>query len=325
MIVEEKVSVIVPVYNVEKYLRECVDSILSQTYTCFELILVDDGSTDNSGAICDDYAKENRRIKVIHKENGGLSDARNVGIEAANGSYYTFIDSDDCISDNYLELMMECAIKQGVEVVQGINTSDRKMLCAVKKEGYKRYGSAKEVMRDYLLFRDVVGYACNKLYAKRLFEKLRYPVGKIQEDAWTTYKALYEAQGVAVIGVYTYYYRINNASIMNGSFRPQRFDIMRVPDDIRSYLREKEDTYSYQEELNYYTMRIGFKTYNDCIMKGSMKANREKMRELRKTIIAIPPNRELWERKYIVMKYLLLAFPWAYHHMVKSMRKKKGS
>ena len=322
---EQKVSVIVPVYNVERFLKECVDSILSQTYKYFELILVDDGSTDSSGYLCDEYAKKDSRIRVLHKKNGGLSDARNKGIEIAKGSYITFIDSDDCVSPEYLEILIECAIKENVEIVQGLNTSDRSRLGTANDYGGKLYRTTKEVMCDYLLFKYIVGYACNKLYARRLFDTLRFPVGKIQEDAWTTYKALYEARGVAVIGINSYYYRINNTSIMNGSFRSQRFDIMDVPEDIRNYLKMKNAPYNYRLELEYYTMRIGFKTYNDCLIKGNKDVHRDKMNKLREIIISIPPNKIIWEKKYILMRIILIFCPQMYDLLIRKMRKKKGS
>ena len=111
---EQKVSVIVPIYKVEPYLRRAVDSILHQTYHNLEIILVDDGSPDQCGKICDDYAKEDNRISVIHKENGGLSDARNAGLDAAGGEYIVFVDSDDFIAEDYIETLMQCLKKYGI-------------------------------------------------------------------------------------------------------------------------------------------------------------------------------------------------------------------
>ena len=115
----DKISVIVPVYKVEEYLDECVESILRQSYSNFELILVDDGSPDRCGEMCDNYKKRDARIEVIHKTNGGLSDARNAGLRVASGEYITFVDSDDAIADNYLEILYKALKKYGVDIVQG--------------------------------------------------------------------------------------------------------------------------------------------------------------------------------------------------------------
>ncbi|HDT8053597.1 TPA: glycosyltransferase, partial [Enterococcus faecalis] len=111
-----KISIIVPVYNVEKYLEKCVRSILAQTFTDFELILVDDGSPDSSGAMCDQFAEQDQRVKVIHKENGGLSDARNAGIEIATGEYLGFVDSDDYIADDMYELLYTNIVKEDADL-----------------------------------------------------------------------------------------------------------------------------------------------------------------------------------------------------------------
>jgi len=122
-----KISVIVPVYNVEKYLAKCIDSILAQTFTDFECILINDGSPDNSPAICDEYAKKDERMKVIHKENGGVSSARNTGLDIAQGEWITFADSDDWVDENYLELMYSNAIKNNCDLsICGFKSVDEK-------------------------------------------------------------------------------------------------------------------------------------------------------------------------------------------------------
>ena len=128
------VSVIVPVYNVQDYLAECINSIIRQNYTHFELLLVDDGSTDNSGMLCEQYRKKDNRIKVIHKKNGGLSDARNYGIDKALGEYLTFIDSDDYVSEIYLNALVNTAIHNNADIVQVEFTREKNRLASKRKQ-----------------------------------------------------------------------------------------------------------------------------------------------------------------------------------------------
>ncbi len=210
------ISVIVPIYNVEKYLDRCIKSIVNQTYQNLEIILVDDGSTDNSGKICDEYVKKDDRIKVIHKENGGLSDARNVGIENATGRLIGFVDSDDYIDKDMFELLNTDLTKYDADIA----------ICNVKKENENaelleecgleeiRVFNKKEALK--LLIKDLIkSYAWNKLYKIELFAKVRFPVGKTMEDVATTYKIFEKAEKIVFEGN-TYYHYINrNESILH--------------------------------------------------------------------------------------------------------------
>ena len=182
---KDLISIIIPVYNVEKYLKECVDSVRKQTYKNLEIILIDDGSKDNSGKLCDELAKEDNRIKVIHKENGGLSDARNVGIENATGEYIQFIDSDDFVEKDMIEILHNdiCQEKADVSMCSlylykdGEKTTDA---------SYKREIFNKElVLKEILLDERVRSYAWNKMFKKSLFESIRFPKGKVFEDIYT--------------------------------------------------------------------------------------------------------------------------------------------
>lgn len=314
------VSIIVPVYKVEKYLQSCVDSILDQTFTDYELILVDDGSPDNCGLICDDYKKIDTRVTVIHKSNGGLSDARNAGIDIAKGYYITFIDSDDKIAPNFLETMISHAQNDHSDIVQvGFTSVEDKLNEIEKDKKFSIYTDNDKILRDYLRFKGIQGYACGKLYKTALFKTIRYPVGIIQEDAWVTYKLLYECSGLTVIECPLYFYRINTESIMNGRFNPERFNIMRVPDDIRQYLGTK--SFDFEDDLDYYTMRIGLKTYNDCISKKCDQKYKDKMNSTRKTVCAAKRNTYKWERKYVVLVSILKCVPFFYKQLIKSMRR----
>lgn len=212
------ISVVVPVYNVEKYVAECIESIINQTYRDLEIILVDDGSTDNSGAICDKYSKEDERIRVIHKTNGGLSDARNVGIDVANGDYIAFVDSDDYIHPQMLEILLcnsndnqaDISVCSFVSVgetekcnFEEINTEE------IRASNYED-NRISEIYNNNLL--TVVAW--NKLYKRNLFKNIRYEYGKIHEDEFIIHKLLFEASKVSYIDNELYYYRTRSNSIM---------------------------------------------------------------------------------------------------------------
>ena len=206
------VSVIVPVYNVEEYLGRCVDSILAQTYSNLEVILVDDGAKDSSGTICDAYAEKDPRVRVIHKENGGLSSARNAGIDVATGEYLEFVDSDDWLEPDAVESMLELALTHQVELVLGgrwdvsAQTGNKKKgLCPKTQEVI----SGTEMVRRIFRWDNCDSSACDKLFARRLFRDVRFPVGVVCEDVPVMYKIVLDAGRVALLDkpVYNYYHR----------------------------------------------------------------------------------------------------------------------
>ena len=211
------VSVIVPVYNVEEYLARCVDSILSQTYRNLEVILVDDGAKDSSGAICDSYAQRDSRVKVVHKENGGLSSARNAGIDIARGEYLEFVDSDDWLEPDAVESMLHQAVVHQVELVLGgrwdvsARTGEKKLgLCPSHQEII----SGTEMVRRIFRWEICDSSACDKLFQKRLFRAIRCPHGKVVEDVPVMYKIVLDAGRVALLDkpVYNYFHRSGSIS-----------------------------------------------------------------------------------------------------------------
>ena len=185
-----QICVIVPVYKVEPYLRRCVDSILAQTFQNFELILVDDGSPDNCGAICDEYASRDARIRVIHQKNGGLSAARNTGIDWAfansDSQWLAFVDSDDWVHPKYLELLYQTAKKYGVRICQCLYVETDSVSPAPEVGTKSQLISSEEQYTQWYS-----AYAWDKLFNKACFEKIRYPVGKIYEDVAIWYKLLF--------------------------------------------------------------------------------------------------------------------------------------
>lgn len=212
-----RLSIIVPVYNVEKYLDKCLSSILSQTFTDFELVLVDDGSTDGSGEICDRYAESDNRIHVIHKKNGGLSSARNQGIITARGEYIGFCDSDDWVEPDMYKELMSAALNESADIaicrLQRI-TSQGNILDTI---GYTNYctldncTATKEILRD----EPMPSYAVNKVYKRSLFEKIEYPLDRYFEDTATTYKLVSRANKIATTPYIGYNYLYNPDSLSN--------------------------------------------------------------------------------------------------------------
>lgn len=231
-----EISVIVPVYRVEPYLRRCVDSILSQTFTDFELILVDDGSPDNCGAICDEYALKDSRVRVIHKQNGGLSDARNAGIDIAQGNYLTFVDSDDWVHKSYLIALYNAIISTGciISVCSFINVNDY-----IDDNNVIFNSSICDGLSLYNRNRTIATIACGKLYAQSLFSRHRYPVGKIHEDEFVTYKLLYESGNIAYINASLYYYFQNDSGITHQAYTVKKLDLVEAVEGQCQFFKAK--------------------------------------------------------------------------------------
>ena len=210
------ISLIIPVYKVEKYLEKCIQSVINQTYENLQIILVDDGSPDNCGKICDEYAKKDHRIEVIHKSNGGLSDARNKGLEIAKGEYIGFVDSDDYIEADMYEVLYNL-LKQynaDVSICNFYTVSQGKISIKNADNGINEYNRI-EILKEILLDKNIQSYAWNKLYKKELFDEIKYPIGKKYEDIGTTFYLLEKCNKVVVTGKSEYYYINRQDSIVN--------------------------------------------------------------------------------------------------------------
>lgn len=225
-----KISIIVPVYRAEDYLPACIDSILNQTFQDFEVILVDDGSPDRCGEICESYALRDSRVHVIHQENGGLSAARNSGIDwvfaHSDSPYLAFVDSDDYIAPEYLQRLYDAVRETGCALsVCGIARTRGEAL--PRPEPEQPHVMAAE---DYYCSEEIHGgmtmVAWNKLYDRSLFESLRYPVGKLHEDEFTTYLAVYQAGKAAVLNAPLYGYFQNDAGITRSKWDPRRMHVL---------------------------------------------------------------------------------------------------
>ena len=222
------ISVIVPIYKVERYLRQCVDSILNQTHSALEVILVDDGSPDGSGKICDEYAARDSRVRVIHKKNGGLSDARNAGIDIARGDYIAFVDSDDWLEPDTYESMLAAMEKYQAKLVCAgrFDNSDETGACTVglcpEKEELL---PAVPLVRKIFHWDHMDAAAWDKLYARELFREIRYPVGRVMEDIPTTYRLVLLAGGGVLLPKPVYHYRCRSGSITYSAVSERNFHL----------------------------------------------------------------------------------------------------
>lgn len=241
----ELISVIVPVYNVEKYLRKCIDSIINQTYKALEIILVDDGSPDNCGLICDEYAEKDSRVRVIHKENGGLSDARNAGLDIADGEYIMFVDSDDFVECDmcetlYTRLMKDksdmslCSIMcvdEGSNQIQdnlSLNVDDAVL---TKSEAISKFGTHNACA--YVV-------AWNKLYKRFLWQNIRFPIGRLHEDEFVAHKLIDKCEKISTVSkrLYNYFQRCN--SIMSSNYSVRRLDAIQAYIERLQYMLKQD-------------------------------------------------------------------------------------
>lgn len=234
------ISVIVPVYNVEPYLDRCVQSIVDQTYTNLEIILVDDGSPDNCPVLCDAWAAKDSRIKVIHKANGGLSDARNAGMAIAAGEYVAFVDSDDWVApDMYRHLLDrmtadDCDIAAcGVEMVWEDGTPSRPL--TAPGNHMLDTVAAMEALLDETLLKQPVWY---KLYRKELISDIPFPVGKYHEDVFWSYQIIARARRVSVCDTPGYFYLQRAGSIMGTDYSPKRLDAVEAKERLAEYIAQ---------------------------------------------------------------------------------------
>lgn len=236
-----QISVIVPVYKVEKYLHECVDSILAQTFSDFELILVDDGSPDNCGKICDEYAAKDSRVRVIHQENQGLSGARNSGIEIAQGEFITFVDSDDLVDARYLEVLLVAA-KAGAEVTvcRHKEFADGASLCPWQGEvARKSFDTVAAVEAMYNGSPWIPVNAWGKLFRRELIGDTRFPLGRLHEDQAFTPYILYRAEETVSCDAVLYHYRVNPVSITHNTFSLRRYDDLWAIDGCIRFFEER--------------------------------------------------------------------------------------
>ena len=227
------ISVIVPIYKVESYLERCINSIIKQTYKNIEIILVDDGSPDKCPEICDQYAKKDKRILVIHKKNGGLSDARNAGLEVMNGEFVTFIDSDDYVEEDYVEylyyLIKKYNAKMSICSYKAIYDSG----AIITQENNKEYSLGCSKTLEKMLYQEDFNVSTwAKMYSSKLFDDIRFPKGKIFEDTLTTPRLVIKCENIAIGLISKYNYMIRCDSILTKEFNYQKLTLINAYNEI---------------------------------------------------------------------------------------------
>ncbi len=239
------ISVVLPVYNKEDYLPDCMETLLNQTYTNLEILLVDDGSTDRTPALCDEYARQDARVRALHKANGGVSDARNYGIRHADGEYITQVDPDDTVDADYVEYLYDLLVKYDADMSI---CQHRILFHNGKVEDFGGQGEKKadaEWCLEKMLYHDVIDVSCwGKLYHRSLFQDFSYPRGRIFEDHAATYRLFMKSRVIAVGFASKYNYIMHDVSIVHDSFSIRKLDLLPATDRMgRDILQEYPHLY----------------------------------------------------------------------------------
>lgn len=322
------ISIIVPVYNVEKYLKRCVDSILAQTYKNFECILVDDGSTDSSGKLCDEYAAKDDRIVVIHKENMGQGDARNKGIDISGGKYIGFVDSDDWIHPQMYEILVNIARKENTDMTVCQfeeffgDTTDLELVSYKIKDIKPEVYSVKEVLENY--YTKQFCYRCNailcvKLYKKVIFQNLRLPVGQYYEDAYIALDTIEKSKKIAIINTKLYFYLQRDNSTMHSKYGVKWFQGAYINNKKNNMFFKKR---GYNIQLRYamddYFMRFCRDKFAVYLLHPELKKEFKYFdREFRRSIPELLRNPVVCNMKKIIMLLLFINVRLAYKLCIK--------
>lgn len=316
---KELISIVVPIYNVEKFLSECIESILNQSYKNLEILLIDDGSTDGSGKICDEYLKKDSRIKVIHKKNGGLSDARNTGTLNSHGKYICYLDSDDYIEKDYVKLMYKAIKKNKTNICQcGINYVDESGKY-IKSIGYDETSvmDAVQMIKDmYLDGRIENIVAWNRMYKTEIMKRNLYPVGKIHEDEFVTYRVLYEEKNISVIKEKLHNYRQQSSSIMKAKYSLKRLHPVDAYFERIAYFKENNENELYYLCMNYFLLFLRNNAYKVLNELKEEKIYKDLIKNYRKVYLECGYN------KYVritanIRNFIFYVSPFIYYKIFK--------
>jgi glycosyltransferase involved in cell wall biosynthesis len=326
-----KISIIVPVFNLEHLLPKCIDSILDQSFKDFELILVNDGSTDKSDEICDQYANKDQRIKVIHKQNGGVSSARNAGLEAAKGKYIGFVDSDDYINKHMYEILYNKAIKYSSDIVicgyeevyEGqYHTTDKLESNNVNKH-FNNVDALKQMYLNKLLYITFV-VPWNKLYKRSLFQDVKYKVRNIYDDETVIHKVLYNSTKITYTDSRLYYYTQRDGSQMNSSFHIKRFDKVYALKDREVFFRKRYEFDLHQLALKHY-MDMFFWYY--YLAKTNLDNIDSELKALKRTfdlsLIHLLKHKKIsWKQKFMCTLFCMNPYLFEFVKYFKAKRNK---
>ncbi len=315
------VSLIVPVYNVEPYIKECLESILGQTYRNLEIILINDGSTDDSFSICKKYAESDERIRLISKENGGLASARNRGIREAKGDYIGFIDSDDRIHNKFVEalikeiLIYDCgiAVSDYSNNIKKINYSENKSILLERSDAISRLLDD----RGYKCF------ACNKLFKKSLFSDINFPEGELFEDIIPLYKLFKKVQNIAYVKCPLYYYRTRKGSISRAKFTKGNYHLIKSIDYLIKDALKCPDNDRERLMLGYISYFMGF-VRRGMLAEADIDKEIVRLRLLVKKYkrIVLKRRSNITDLKKIEL-ILFTYFPFLYSLILRVVRKRK--
>lgn len=300
-------SIIVPVYNTERYLKKCIDSILIQKFSDFELILVDDGSEDGCGDMCDQYAEYDSRVRVIHKKNMGVSAARNDGLDKASGDYILFVDSDDWIENNCLEVLNDVITENIDVVVFGLKKIFKNKIDIILPELYVK----SEEIKEKLISDEYKAWTCNKCYRRSLFSNLRFKIGIYYEDIYTLPRMIYNAKSIVSIKQALYCYnQMNVNSITNDTTSLKMYDLVMA--------RKENSDFAYKNNLGCFqkcVFKMVCEAMNCVILHTS---DRKLSKEQEKTLMGIIQNNKgiilATRNNYMLFKY--------YHGLAKIEKEK---
>lgn len=306
------ITIIVPIYKVEEYLDRCIESIINQTYENLEVILVDDGSPDNCPKMCDKWAKKDKRIKVIHKENGGLSDARNRGIENANGKYISFIDSDDWIENNMISTLYKFLVETSSDISTCKLISRKEFIKSEnkveEKSNYKEFSRNEYLLKYFKIgSQETVYYACNKLFKSKLLSNNQFPVGLTSEDVLGTYKAILKADKIVEVDANLYNYFVNSNGITNSKFSIKDFDLIKIWDEVINIAtKEDPDNLKYailnRQRIDYtLLMRMAIKVKHNTIEEKYSKQYKKCLNDLKKNKSNLLKSKIPFSRKLTII------------------------
>lgn len=309
-----EISVIIPVYNMEKYLNRCVDSVLSQTFTDIEIILVDDGSTDNSPEICDNYKEIDDRIIVIHKPNGGLSDARNAGLDVATGNYIGFVDSDDYIDHRMYEILYDLIVTNNADIahclMKKITDNDFIINHITYNQSEVNTYQHKDFIENYFPnFPHIIpSPVCSKLFRKKIFNEIRFPVGQYYEDSYIQLRTLDLCQSIVVINLELYYYVQREGSIMHSEYSPKWFQGTNNNNNNIDFFRKKhlkkQVEYAQEDYLTRFCKdKFAVLFYKPEYLDNFKQINRKFLREVPSALM----NHQICRMKKLAMLLLFIS------------------
>lgn len=294
----EKISIIIPIYNVEKYLEKCLNSIINQTYKNLEIILIDDGSTDKSSTICDEYCEKDKRIKVIHKKNEGVSTARNEGLKASTGKYIIFIDPDDYVANNHIEILYKCMIDKNVDLVisNAIDVNEEGIVLKVKEKN-DFFMDREECLKE-LLSEENFNHVCwGNIYKRELLENSIFNCKyRIAEDLDFLYRYIKHIRSAYFLSENTYYYLKREDSITNSAYGEKWNDELKIcnfiinetcklDNDLHKYAKKKYIIFNINQAYRFAlnknqikNLKNNIKLYKNEIFNSKFFDNKEKLK-----------------------------------------------